>query len=183
MVYGFKGLVEHFLSTHPGHHINPKRINGSGVETLFGQFKHTTSGNLTGHTYQTAKATLMTKRAPKGLDHLTVILTAIADVSTGPIEVTAPCDVHNVFVISVLYEVMLRLHAFRVCLYANSIVTAATSHTRRKLKAAEKWKELRNNCSKILIEGYSLPKVFCSFCTLREGIVRCLQCGPMHILL
>ena len=62
MVYGFKGLVADFLSTHPGHHVNPKRVNGSGVETLFGQLKHTTSGNLTGHTYETAKATLLTKR-------------------------------------------------------------------------------------------------------------------------
>ena len=62
MIYGFKGLCERFISTHPGHHINPKRVNGSGVETLFGQLKHTTSGNLTGHTYETAKATLLTKR-------------------------------------------------------------------------------------------------------------------------
>lgn len=66
MVYGFKGLVKDFLSTHPGHHINPKRVNGSGVETLFGQLKHTTGGNLTGQTYETAKATLLTKRMVHG---------------------------------------------------------------------------------------------------------------------
>ena len=66
MVYGFKGLVEDFLSTHPGHHVNPRRVNGSGVETLFGQLKHTTGGNLTGHSYETAKATLLTKRQVHG---------------------------------------------------------------------------------------------------------------------
>lgn len=66
MVYGFKGLVADFLPTHPGHHICPKRVNGSGVETLFSQLKHTTSGNLTGHNYETAKATLLTKRMIHG---------------------------------------------------------------------------------------------------------------------
>ena len=65
-MYGFKGLVVDFLSTHPGHHINPRRANGSSVETLFGQLMHTTSGNLTGHSYETAKATLLTKRQIQG---------------------------------------------------------------------------------------------------------------------
>ena len=41
MVYGFKGLVADFLSSHPGDYINPMRINGSAVETLFSQLKHT----------------------------------------------------------------------------------------------------------------------------------------------
>ena len=66
MVYGFQGLVVDFLSIHPGYHINPRRVNGSGVETLFGQLKHTTSGNLTGYSYETAKATLLTKRSVQG---------------------------------------------------------------------------------------------------------------------
>ena len=66
MAYGFKGLVTDFLSTHHGHHVNPKRVNGSAVETIFGQLKHTTSGNLTGRTYETAKATLLTKRQVQG---------------------------------------------------------------------------------------------------------------------
>ena len=66
MVYGFRGLVVDFLSTHPGYHINPRCVNGSGVETLFGQLKHTTGGNLTGTTYETAKATLLTKRSVHG---------------------------------------------------------------------------------------------------------------------
>ena len=65
MVYGFRGLVGDFLASHPGHHINPRRVNGSSVET-FGQLKHTTSGNLTSCNYETAKATLLTRRAIHG---------------------------------------------------------------------------------------------------------------------
>lgn len=63
MIYGFRGLVVDFLAAHPGYHINPRRINGSGIETLFGQLKHTTGGNLTGYSFETAKATLVTKRS------------------------------------------------------------------------------------------------------------------------
>jgi len=63
VVYGFRGLVLDFLSTHPGYHINPRRVNGSGVEALFGQLKHTTGGNLTGSSYETAKATLLTNQS------------------------------------------------------------------------------------------------------------------------
>ena len=64
-VYGFKGLAEDFLISHPGHHINPQRVTGSGVETLFGQLKHTTSGNLTAQ-YEMAKATMLTKGMIQG---------------------------------------------------------------------------------------------------------------------
>lgn len=64
--YGFRGLVADFLPSHPGHHINPRRVNGSGVEPLFRQLKHTTGGNLTGYSYETAKATLLTKRSVHG---------------------------------------------------------------------------------------------------------------------
>ena len=66
MVYGFRGLVVDFLSSHPGYHINPRRVNGSGVETLFGQLKHTTGGNLTGYSYETGKATLLSRRSVHG---------------------------------------------------------------------------------------------------------------------
>ena len=41
-------------------------MNGSGVETLFGQLKHRTSGNLTGHSYESAKAVLLTRRQVVG---------------------------------------------------------------------------------------------------------------------
>ena len=66
MVYGFRGLISDFLSSHPGYHVNPRRVNGSDVETLFGQLKHTTGGKLTGHSYETAKATLFTRRTVHG---------------------------------------------------------------------------------------------------------------------
>ena len=45
--YGFKGLVSHSLSRHLGYHINPKRMHGSAVETIFSQLKFITSGQLT----------------------------------------------------------------------------------------------------------------------------------------
>ena len=41
-------------------------VNGSGVETLFGQLKHTTGGNLTASNYETAKATMLTKGSIQG---------------------------------------------------------------------------------------------------------------------
>ena len=68
MVYGFKALVEDFTSDHPGYYINPRRLNGSAVETLFGQLKHTTGGHLSAANYATAKATLLTKSQAKEKD-------------------------------------------------------------------------------------------------------------------
>lgn len=68
MWFGFKGLTREFLSDHPGYYINPRRLNGSAVETLFGQLKHTTGRNLTAVNYETAKATMLTKRQSKGKD-------------------------------------------------------------------------------------------------------------------
>lgn len=68
MWFGFRGLVEDFTAANPGYYINPKRVNGSAVETLFGQLKHTTSSNLTAANYETAKATLLTKTQSKGQD-------------------------------------------------------------------------------------------------------------------
>ena len=64
MYYGFKGLVEDFLATHQGYHINPKRMNG--IETLFSQLKHTTGGHLCGANYEAAKAMLLTHKQTKG---------------------------------------------------------------------------------------------------------------------
>lgn len=68
MVYGFKGLIADFITDHPGYYINPRRLNGSGVETLFGQLKHTTGGHSSAANYATAKATLLTKSQTKGKD-------------------------------------------------------------------------------------------------------------------
>ena len=58
--------MEDFLSTHPGYHINPYRVNGSAVETLFSQLKHTSGGNLSAANYEASMATLLTKRQTKG---------------------------------------------------------------------------------------------------------------------
>ena len=41
----FHGLISDFLSSHPGYHVNPRRVNGSGVETLFGQLNHWRKSN------------------------------------------------------------------------------------------------------------------------------------------
>lgn len=64
--YGFKALTADFLSRHPGYHVNPMRLNGSAVETIFSQLKYITSGQLTAVTYETAKASLLTKQAVHG---------------------------------------------------------------------------------------------------------------------
>ena len=66
MVYDFKGLVEEFLTPHSSYHLNLKRVNGSAIETLLSQLKHTTSGHLTRMNYDTAKATVFTRRQAKG---------------------------------------------------------------------------------------------------------------------
>ena len=66
-VYGFKGLIEDFSTDHPGYCINPRWLNGSAVETLFAQLKHTT-GHLSAANYATAKATPLTKPQAKGKD-------------------------------------------------------------------------------------------------------------------
>ncbi len=62
VVYEFQGLVDDFTSSNPGYFVNPRRVNGSAVETIFGQLKHITSSNLTATNYETAKATLLTRR-------------------------------------------------------------------------------------------------------------------------
>ena len=64
--YGFKELVSDFLIENPGHHINLKGLNGSAVETVFGQLKYITGGQLTAETYETAKASLLTKQCVHG---------------------------------------------------------------------------------------------------------------------
>ena len=68
MCIGFKNLVKDFTATHPGYYVNPRRVNGSAVETLFSELKHITGGNLSAANYESAKATLLTKRECKGQD-------------------------------------------------------------------------------------------------------------------
>ncbi len=56
MWFGFKGLFEDFTSSNPRYYINPRRVDESAVETIFGPLKHTTSSNLTAANYEMAKA-------------------------------------------------------------------------------------------------------------------------------
>lgn len=62
------GLVNDFTTSNPGYYINPRRVNGSATETIFGQLKQTTSSNLTAANYETAKATLLTKQQSSSKD-------------------------------------------------------------------------------------------------------------------
>ena len=59
--YGLKSLCEDFTTTHLSYSIYAILVNGSAVETLFSQIKHTTSGNLSSSNYPTARAAIMTK--------------------------------------------------------------------------------------------------------------------------
>ncbi len=53
----------------------------------------------------------------------------------------------------------------------------STEHARRKEKLAEKWKELRRNATKVIVEGFALPEAICCRCCTK-AYVRCVQCGP-----
>ena len=64
-IYGFRGLVKDFLSSHPGHHIILGESMAAGSKH-FGQLKHRTSENLTGHNYGSTKAVLLTRRQVTG---------------------------------------------------------------------------------------------------------------------
>ena len=66
MFYDFKSLCDDFTTTNPGYSIYPIRVNGSVVETLFSQIKHTTSGNLSSSNYATARAAIITKGSIHG---------------------------------------------------------------------------------------------------------------------
>ena len=57
--------MEDFLAAHPGYNINPRRVNGSAVETLFSQLKNTSGGNLSAANYEASMATLLTKKQTK----------------------------------------------------------------------------------------------------------------------
>lgn len=66
MVHGFKEFTADFLLDHLGYAIYPVRINGSAVETLFSQFKHATSSQLSGVNYSSAKASILTRGSIQG---------------------------------------------------------------------------------------------------------------------
>ena len=77
-------MVYDFTATNRGYHINPKRANGSAVETIFSQLKHTTSGNLTAAEF--TKATLLTRAQCKGKDvyHSAALYLRQSDLSRKP---------------------------------------------------------------------------------------------------
>lgn len=64
--FGFVDLCKYFLATHPGYYILPVRVNGSAVETLFSQLKDGSGGTLTGVSYASVRAKLITKRTVHG---------------------------------------------------------------------------------------------------------------------
>ncbi len=57
--------MEDFLAAHPGYNINPRRVVGSAVETLFSQLKNTSGRNLSAANYEASMATLLTKKQTK----------------------------------------------------------------------------------------------------------------------
>ena len=56
MYYGFTGLCEEFLTSHPGYFIAPIRINGSTIESVFSCLKYISGGNLASTTYSSSLA-------------------------------------------------------------------------------------------------------------------------------
>ena len=46
MVYGFTEFADDFFGRYPNYYIWPRRINGSALETIFGQLKFSMGGHL-----------------------------------------------------------------------------------------------------------------------------------------
>ena len=62
-----------------------------------------------------------------------------------------------------------------------SVTEEVSSHTKRKQKAAEKWKELLSASVDAIIEDQCLPRgVACYICETQYIAVRCIECGPLH---
>ena len=64
--YGFKDYSEEFFNMYPNYYILPLRANGSAIEKVYSQLKHSSRGTLTGVTYGSARAQLITKRTIHG---------------------------------------------------------------------------------------------------------------------
>lgn len=62
MYWGFKGLCEDFIATHPGYFISPLCVNGSAVESVFSCLKFITDGNLASTNYPSALTAFATQR-------------------------------------------------------------------------------------------------------------------------
>lgn len=61
MYYGFRQFSADYLARHPDYYINPHDINGSVVETVFGQMRHIAQQNLTASNDAWTRASLLTK--------------------------------------------------------------------------------------------------------------------------
>ena len=61
MYYGFKGFSADYLTRHPGYYVNPHDINGSVIETIFGQMRQVAQHNLSATNYASSRASLLTK--------------------------------------------------------------------------------------------------------------------------
>ena len=55
----------------------------------------------------------------------------------------------------------------------------ASSYTKRKQKAAERWECIQNMALDTVITSMSEPQMSCAACKDSAGIVRCFQCGPL----
>ena len=66
MVYGFTEFADDFFGRYPNHYIWPRRINGSALETIFGQLKFNMGGHLSAVNYPAALASLKMKRQLHG---------------------------------------------------------------------------------------------------------------------
>lgn len=64
--YAFVGYSQEFFKLHPGYYTSPLRANGSAIETIFSQLKHSSRGTLTAVSYSSARAQLLTKRSVRG---------------------------------------------------------------------------------------------------------------------
>lgn len=65
-VKGFLGFCQDFLTRNPGYYIQPVRINGSVVESLFSRFKYHANGNLSSVNYRGCVAKMIISDAVKG---------------------------------------------------------------------------------------------------------------------
>lgn len=61
-MYAFKLFCTHFFSKYPHHFISPLRISGSAVETLFSQYKYSSSGKLDAVNYPIARGASLIKQ-------------------------------------------------------------------------------------------------------------------------
>ena len=55
---------------------------------------------------------------------------------------------------------------------------AYQSYVKRKIKAAERWEEVRAGIQKIILHKHSLDKAVCFNCKQSSAVIRCHQCSP-----